>query len=251
MCGRFVQHADPERYASRYAAEVDSEALGDWRPSYNVAPTRPVLAIRASRGEAGAGRRELTSLRWGLIPSWSKGPDNRYSMINARVETVASKPAYRNAFKRRRCVIPAEGFYEWQAAAHETRQKGSQAKQPFFIHRKDHAPILLAGLWEIWRPEEGEPVHSCTIVVTDANDAIAAVHDRMPVVLEPAVMDRWLDPEHADAEDLLSLLRPSPAADWAVTPVSRRVNSPANDDADLLRPLDEADAQTADNARRR
>jgi putative SOS response-associated peptidase YedK len=94
-------------------------------------------------------------------------------------------------------------------------------------------------------------VHSCTIVVTDANDAIAAVHDRMPVVLEPAVMDRWLDPEHADAEDLLSLLRPSPAADWAVTPVSRRVNSPANDDADLLRPLDEADAQTADNARRR
>ncbi|WP_295885634.1 SOS response-associated peptidase [uncultured Thiohalocapsa sp.] len=246
MCGRFVQHADPEIYASRYAAELPADGLGDWRPSFNVAPTRPVLAIRAAKD----GGRELAALRWGLIPSWSQGPDNRYSMINARAESVATKPAYRSAFKRRRCLIPADGFYEWQApVAGEDAGKGggkgvgkdrSKPKQPYFIHRRDGAPILLAGLWEVWRPQEGDPVHSCTIVVTDANAAIAPVHERMPVVLDPdtpGAMDTWLDPDNADTDALQALLRPAPAGAWVLDPVSRRVNSPRNDDADLLTPI--------------
>jgi putative SOS response-associated peptidase YedK len=152
MCGRFVQHADPDIYASRYAAALDPDALGDWQPSFNVAPTRPVLALRARK----SGKRELAALRWGLIPSWSKGPDSRYSMINARAETVASKPAYRSAFKRRRCAIPAEGFYEWQARAATAgvdsakgNTRGGQ-KQPYYIHRGDPG-LLLAALWELWR----------------------------------------------------------------------------------------------------
>jgi putative SOS response-associated peptidase YedK len=198
-----------------------------------------VLAIRAAKD----GGRELTALRWGLIPSWSKGPDSRYSMINARAETVASKPAYRGAFKRRRCVIPAEGFYEWQAPA---LGKG-QVKQPYFIRRRDDAPVLLAALWELWRPAEGEPVQSCTIIVTDANSVIAPIHDRMPVVLEPDVLDAWLDPGNGDTGSLRAMLRPAPTADWAPHRVSRRVNTPGNDDADLLTPVPEQ-AMTDPNA---
>jgi putative SOS response-associated peptidase YedK len=167
-------------------------------------------------------------------------------MINARAETVASKPAYRSAFKRRRCLIPAEGFYEWRATA-SSKGRG-KAKQPYFIHRKDDAPILLAGLWESWRPDEGDPVQSCTIVVTDANSAIEPVHDRMPVVLDPAAMDSWLDPNNPDLDALQALLQPAPAEDWALHPISRRVNSPANDAADLLWPIDDADTPAADDA---
>ncbi|WP_058555823.1 SOS response-associated peptidase [Thiohalocapsa sp. ML1] len=236
MCGRFVQHADPEIYASRYAAELDPDALGDWRPSFNMAPTRPVLAIRAGK----TGGRELTALRWGLIPSWSKGPDNRYSMINARAETVASKPAYRSAFRARRCVIPAEGFYEWRAPA----AGAGKAKQPYFIHRRDGAHSLLAGLWEYWRPEDGAPVQSCTIIVTDANASIAPIHDRMPVVLAPAALDAWLDPGNSDAAALQALLRPAPAEDWVLRPVSPRVNNPRNDAPDLLEPIADAPPAT-------
>jgi putative SOS response-associated peptidase YedK len=229
MCGRFVQHADPEIYAGRYVAELDPDALGDWRPSFNVAPTRLVLAIRARQDVAG---RELTALRWGLIPSWSDGPDRRYSMINARAETVATKPAYRSAFKRRRCLIPAEGFYEWRPAPADAAKA---AKQPFFIRRRDQASMLLAGLWELWHPAEGDPVQSCTIVVTQANSAIAPVHERMPAIIEPADIDAWLDPAN-DGPALTDLLRPAAASGWLLEPVSRRVNSPRNDDAGLIAP---------------
>ncbi len=238
MCGRFVQHADPELYASRYAAELDDDGLGDWRPSFNVAPTRPVLAIRASRGAAG---RELTALRWGLIPSWTPGstsgggPNRRYNMINARAETIATKPAYRAAFKRRRCLIPAEGFYEWRQAPADADKAAKAAKQPFFIHRQRRASLLLAGLWEVWQPLDGDPVQSCTIVVTDANRAIAPVHERMPVIIDPADMDAWLDPT-SEAPVLNDLLRPAASAGWLLDPVSRRVNSPRHDDAELLVP---------------
>jgi putative SOS response-associated peptidase YedK len=211
--------------------------LGGWRPSFNVAPTRPVLAVRAGKH----GGRELTALRWGLIPSWSKGPDNRFSMINARAETVASKPAYRSAFRRRRCLIPAEGFYEWRTVGGAPAPgRRPEAKQPYFIHRRDGEPILLAGLWECWRPDVGGPVQSCTIVVTDASQSIAAIHDRMPVVLAPDAVEAWLDPGNEDIEALQALLRPAPGADWALDPVSRRVNSPGNDGPELLRPISEA-----------
>ena len=152
MCGRFVQYSDPDIYASHFHAVT----LFDAKPRYNLAPTQPVLVVRQSDET-----RELVSLRWGLVPSWSKGPDNRYSMINARAETVDTKPAYRNAFKYRRCLIPAEGFYEWK--------KDGRGKTPFLIRRKNGAPFGMAGLWERWHGKDNETIESCTIIVTEAN----------------------------------------------------------------------------------
>jgi putative SOS response-associated peptidase YedK len=234
MCGRFVQHADPEMYAGRYDAELDPDGLGGARASWNVAPTRPVLAIRFTPGKDGTPGRVLSALRWGLVPSWSKGPDNRYSMINARAETLASKPAYRSAFKRRRCLIPAEGFYEWRASSPSA--KGP--KQPYFIRRDGDASLLLAGLWESWRTPAGDMLQSCTIIVTRANAVIAAVHDRMPVVIEPAMADAWLDPDNADLDGLSGLLQPAPDDRWRLDPVSTRVNNVRHDGPELLDPSD-------------
>ena len=223
MCGRFVQYSDPERYAERFGLDRVCEA----EPRYNLAPTQPVLAIRVSP----AGGRELVPLRWGLIPHWSQGPDSRYSMINARAETLATKPAYRDAFRQRRCLIPSEGFYEWRATA--------SGKQPYLIGRRDQAPFLMAGLWERWRGGEGEqpPVESCTIIVTDANDLVRPIHDRMPVILSDQAAERWLDPDEHDPAALAGLLRPADPAEMALHPVSRAVNSARNQGAELLEPL--------------
>ena len=149
MCGRFAQCAD----ADTLARQFELETVPALTPRYNVAPTQPVLAVRIGD----SGRRELTALRWGLVPSWSKGPDNRYSMINARAETVAEKPAYRAAFARRRCLIPADAFYEWRAGAH--------GKVPHAIRREDGAPFAMAGLWEHWTGADGSEIASCTIMV--------------------------------------------------------------------------------------
>jgi putative SOS response-associated peptidase YedK len=226
MCGRFVQHADPEIYASRYAVD-DIADPGDARPRCNVAPTQPILAIRAGRD----GGRQLLPLRWGLVPHWSKGPDNRYSMINARAESVHQKPAYRSAFRQRRCLIPAEGFYEWRALA--------GGKQPYLIRRDDGAPFTMAGLWETWQDKDsGEEIRSCTIIVTDANDLIRPLHDRMPVILAEESHAEWLDPDHADAEALRALLVPADSGGWTRYPVSKSVNSPRNDGAELLEPVE-------------
>jgi putative SOS response-associated peptidase YedK len=181
-----------------------------------------VLAIRKNQ----EGKRELVPLRWGLVPSWSKGPDNRYSMINARAETVKSKPAYRNAFKYRRCLIPAEGFYEWKA--------GKGGKTPFLIRRDDQEPFAMAGLWERWKGEDGDALESCTIIVTDANALVREIHDRMPVILTRDVYAAWLDPENKDTETLEAMLKPASPARWILHPVSRQVNSPRNDGPDLL-----------------
>jgi len=226
MCGRFVQHADPEIYASRYAVD-DIADLAGARASFNVAPTRPVLAFRSGDD----GRRQLLALRWGLVPHWSKGPDNRYSMINARAESVHEKPAYRGAFRRHRCLIPAEGFYEWRALA--------AGKQPYLIRRDDDAPFTMAGLWETWHDKDGgEEIRSCTIIVTDANDLIRPLHDRMPVILPEQHHAAWLDPGNADVDALRRLLTPADTAGWTRHPVSRAVNSPRNDAPDLLMPVD-------------
>ena len=150
-------------------------------------------------------------------------------MINARAETVDSKPAYRNAFKRRRCLIPSEGFYEWKAEA--------GGKTPFLIRRRDGEPFAMAGLWERWQDPEGEAIESCTVVVTDANALVSAIHDRMPVVLDPADYAAWLDPETKDIDRLRALLRPADPEPWELRPVSRRVNSPKNDGPELLEPV--------------
>jgi putative SOS response-associated peptidase YedK len=222
MCGRFVQYSDPGIYASQF----DLDALCEAKPRYNVAPTQPVLAIRATD----QGKRELVPLRWGLVPSWSKGPDSRFQMINARAETVNTKPAYRNAFRHKRCLIPSEGFFEWKA--------GKQEKTPFLIYRKDRAPFAMAGLWEWWRGGEGETIESCTIIVTDANDLVRGIHDRTPVILGREDYAAWLDPGNKDADGLPAMLKPADAAPWTMHPVSRQVNSPRNDSPDLLEPVD-------------
>ncbi|MFE8032843.1 SOS response-associated peptidase [Thiohalocapsa marina] len=228
MCGRFVQCTDPDTLAEHFGLDRVCAAS----PRYNVAPTQSVLAIRAE--PAGVTRRELVQLRWGLVPAWSKGPDPRYSMINARAESVAEKPAYRNSFRQRRCLIPADGFYEWQ-----TRADG---KQPFLIRRADEAPFAMAGLWEQWQGDDGqEPggrvIDSCTIIVTDANALLAPIHDRMPVILDPADYALWLDPGMQDRQRLQALLQPVDPTGWIAYPVSRAVNSPANDDPRLLDPV--------------
>jgi putative SOS response-associated peptidase YedK len=222
MCGRFIQHSDPEVYASRF----DLDSLCEARPRYNLAPTQPVLAIRETEER----KRELVPLRWGLVPSWSKGPDSRYSMINARAETVSTKPAYRNAFKHRRCLIPAEGFYEWRTEA--------QGKTPFLIRRRDGEPFGMAGLWERWTDRDGGHIESCTIIVTEANALVGQLHDRMPVILAQEQYEAWLDPSNQDADQLREVLRPANPEPWTLQQVSRRVNSPRNDGPELLEPVD-------------
>jgi putative SOS response-associated peptidase YedK len=226
MCGRFIQYSAPEVYAERFDLELGPEPVDQTRPRYNIAPSQPVLVVRVAED----GKRHLGFLRWGLVPSWSKGPDNRYSMINARAETVAERPAYRTALRTRRCLIPAEGFYEWQA------QPGG--KQPYLIRRADRQPFAMAGLWEHWAGDaQTAPITSCTIIVTAANAPIEAFHDRMPVVLSPDHYADWLAPANRDGAAALSLLRPAPPADWVLEPVSRRVNNAREDDPGLMEPL--------------
>ena len=225
MCGRFIQCSDPQDYADYFGLELEPESMGPSRPRYNLAPSQGVLAVRLGPD----GRRHLGHLRWGLVPAWSQGPDHRYTMINARAETVADRPAYRAALKERRCLIPAEGFYEWQA------QPGG--KQPYLIRRGGGQIFAMAGLWEHWAgTAEAAPISSCTIIVTAANAAIARVHDRMPVVLDPDRQAQWLDPAKRDSAALLALLQPDPSADWTLTPVSRRVNNARTDDPGLIEP---------------
>jgi putative SOS response-associated peptidase YedK len=222
MCGRFVQYSNPEVYARHFQAELACEGPG---PRYNLAPTQSVLAVRQTQD----GRRELVPLRWGLVPAWSKGPDSRFQMINARAETVDTKPAYRNAFKHRRCLIPTEGFYEWKAEEH--------GKAPYLIRRSDGEPFAMTGLWETWKGPDGASLESCTVIVTDANALVRALHDRMPVVLAPEDYAAWLDPGNQDTTGLLSMLRPAEPAAWELRQVSRKVNSPKNDSPDLLEPV--------------
>ena len=217
----------------RYALAVDGRALREafrtvdslpWRPRYNLAPSQEVPAVRL--GDRG---RELVLLRWGLVPRWAEDPRFGWRTVNARAETVDRKPAFREAFRRRRCLIPATGFYEWR------RLDGR--KQPYHVARRDGGLMAFAGLWERWTGPGGERLESCTIVVTDAPPPLAAVHGRMPVILGEADHDRWLDPA-ADPRVLRGLLRPCPAGRLAWWPVSARVNSPAQDDPAFLEPVE-------------
>ena len=200
---------------------IDAEA------AYNVAPSQDVLVAR----NGAAGERELALLRWGLIPSWAKDPKIGYRTINARVETVATKPAFRAAFKRRRCLVAGDGFYEWSVV---------NGKQPYYIHMADDAPFGFAGLYEHWEGD-GSVIVSCTIIVGEPNDLIARIHDRMPCILDPKDYDMWMDPDLTDSQQLLSVLRPYSAERMAAYPVSRAVNSPRNQGPQLIEPVaDEA-----------
>ncbi|QKT03523.1 SOS response-associated peptidase [Ectothiorhodospiraceae bacterium 2226] len=228
MCGRFSQAPSARELAAQFDLVVVPE---DLPPRYNVCPSQPVAAVR--EGEAG---RRLVQLHWGLIPHWAKDAKAGYRMINAKAETLTERPAYRDAFRRRRCLIPANGFYEW-------RGTGTGRKQPYYIHRRDGGLLALAGLWARWRNPAGEVIDSCTIVTTDANALVAPLHDRMPVIVPPEQYGLWLDPDCTDPARLAPLLRPIDPAGLVAEPVSLAVNSPRNEGADLIRPIEpDADA---------
>ncbi len=217
MCGRFVRYSSPDTFAEL----LEARGALNLAPSYNVAPSESVLVAR--NGEAGG--RELALLHWGLIPSWSKEPRTPFSTINARAETVDTKPAFQHAFRRRRCLIGSDGYYEWK--------KLGRTRQPYFIRLKDAAPFAFAGLWEHWERGE-ERIDSCSIIVTDAAETLRDIHDRMPVILSPEYYNTWMDPELADPVRLKPLLAPYPSERMEAYPVSTRVNSPKNDHADLI-----------------
>ncbi len=231
MCGRYTLTTPMEAVRQLF----DFPERPNLVMRVNIAPSQEVAAVRL--GAEGAATRHLVWLRWGLIPSWAKEPGIGNRMINARAENLAAKPAFRAAFRRRRCLIPADGFYEWKT------ERGR--KQPYRIALQSGAPFAFAGLWERW---EGTGVggagdgaiESCTIVTTEANDRLRTLHHRMPVILAPEAYDLWLDPATPGAQ-AQALLRPAPSEWFTAYRVSPKINSPANDDPALIAPLDEAD----------
>lgn len=219
MCGRFTLATPREDLAEELGIFVPD----DYRPRYNIAPGQPVLIVLADDGGARAER-----ARWGLVPPWAEDPAIGNRLINARAESAAQKPAFRHAFRRRRCLIPADGFFEWQ--------KGPHGKIPFYIRHVGRRPFTFAGLWEEWRPDpESPPLRTCTILTTDANPLVRPIHARMPVILPPGERERWLDPD-ADPRTLAPLLQPYPRDDLEAYRVSTLVNSPRNDRPECIEP---------------
>jgi len=229
MCGRFARKSTQEVLADWFGVEL--EDMPWFAPSFNVAPqsTQPVIRINRD-----SGHREFALLRWGLVPFWAKDAKFGYSTINARAEEAASKPAYREALKKRRCLVPANAFYEWM-------KPNAKLKIPYAIALNSGEPCALAGLWESWRPPEGPPLESFTILTTDANEVTEPFHNRMPVILEPKDYDRWLDPGDP-ARPPIDLLRPYPADRMKAWPVSDRVGNVRNNDSTLLDPVNAADS---------
>lgn len=220
MCGRFTLFASPDTIQ----AEFDlPEVPAHLAPRYNIAPTQAVAVI------TNHAERRLELFQWGLIPSWAKDPSIGSRMINARAETLAEKPSFRTALRKRRCLILADGFYEWR--------KDGGGKTPFFIHLRSGRPFALAGLWEVWQTPDGVALPTCTIITTGPNNLVAALHDRMPVILPPDAYDRWLDPEPQAPADLAPLLVSYPADAMSLYAVSRAVNSPANDSPACIEPV--------------
>jgi len=222
MCGRFNLKTNPRIFGDFFsvAGNLDIE----WRPSYNIAPTQNVVCVRD------ADQREFFKARWGLIPSWAKDAKIGASCINARVETVDTKPAFRSAFKKRRCLVMADGFYEWRRSD----------KQPFFISLQSGEQMAFAGLWETWKSPEGL-VESCTICTTDANDMMGRLHDRMPIILPRAIVDHWLDPKVSDADELKPMLRQFPGEEMQAWPVAKAVGNVRNQGPELMEPIGPAE----------
>ena len=226
MCGRHTLRTKLNVLLDQFAAELADEI--DYRPRYNIAPTQSVLAVR--QPEQGA-KRELVELRWGLIPVWAQDTKIAYSTINARGDTVAEKPAFRSAFKKRRCLILADGYYEWL--------REGKTKLPQLYEIAGGKPFAFAGLWEYWpgpKDANGEPIESCTIITTDANKLAAKVHDRMPVILDPDDYDLWLDPSVDDRAKLERLIKPFPVKPMSVRPVSTVVNNVKNQGEQCIAP---------------
>jgi len=237
MCGRYAASRSPDDLVEEFEAAVHLEQA--LPASYNVAPTDQVYAVmqRTPRDDPEAApQRQLRTVRWGLVPSWAKDPKIGSRLINARVETVADKPAFRKAFAKRRCLLPADGYFEWYG---EERGK----KQPFFIHPPDGGVLAMAGLYEFWRDpakDDDDPtawLTTCTVITTSAPDDLGRIHDRMPMLVERARYDEWLDPSVQDLDSLRSLLVPAAPGRLTAYPVSKDVNSVRNDGAHLIEPL--------------
>ncbi|MEN6449268.1 MAG: SOS response-associated peptidase [Thermoguttaceae bacterium] len=241
MCGRFTLRTSAREIAEQFALG----AAEPFSPRFNIAPSQPVAVVRIGRRRDDTGDprntgksppRELAWLRWGLVPSWARDPNVANRLINVRAETAATKPAFRAAMRHRRCLILADGFYEWQPIG--------RAKQPYFIHLRDNRPLAFAGLWESWEgpvgqvrnPQSAPRLETCALLTTEANDLLRPIHDRMPVVLPPDGYSIWLDPKIEDAGQLAPLLVPYPAGEMEAYPVSRLVNDPAHESPDCIAP---------------
>ncbi len=226
MCGRYTLHTEKEALAARF--DFDPDDLEALAPRYNLAPTQNAVTVRTDRGG-----RVGSFMRWGLVPSWAKALSGLPQMINARVEGVETKPSFRVPFRRQRCLIPADGFYEWQAPIPPAKRK-----IPHLIGLASGEVFAMAGLWSVWQPkgvEDTDPLYSCAILTTAANDAVRGIHARMPVILPRMSESAWLDPElDGNVEALLALLAPIDAAELRAHPISTRVNSVRNDDPSLL-----------------
>ncbi|MFZ0746979.1 MAG: SOS response-associated peptidase [Terracidiphilus sp.] len=223
MCGRFARRSTQEVLADWFGVEL--EDMPWFAPTYNAAPQSVQPVVRLNRD---SGKREIALLRWGLVPFWARDAKLGYTTINARAEEVAAKPAFREALKRRRCLVPADAFYEWQRLDPKT-------KRPYAIALRSGEPYAFAGLWERWRPKEGEVLETFTIITTDPNEVMEPLHDRMPVILEPQNYTRWLDAGDP-AQPPVDLLRPYPAEKMLAWPISDRVGNVRNNDPELLAP---------------
>jgi putative SOS response-associated peptidase YedK len=229
MCGRY-RLSRRKQLIEEYFSSVSGE--DDWNPRYNIAPTQSVPVIRQNPKEP---RRELSLLRWGLIPSWAKDPSISVQIINARSETAATKPAFRDPLTNRKCLIPADGFYEWQ--------RRGKAKQPYCFEVNDGELFAFAGLWDRWKDPSGEWIKSCSILTTTPNAVTSAVHDRMPVILDPDNYDLWLDPGMTNVEAVSEMLKPFDARQMRYYPISTRINYVANDDAECSAPAEVTESQ--------
>lgn len=220
MCGRYVLYALPREIQAHFGLSAPVR----YHPSYNIAPTQNIVGVCQPFG----GERSAAEYRWGLIPHWAK-EIGRYSTINARAESVATKPAYRGPFRRHRLLIPASGYYEWQ-------ERAAGGKQPYYIHAKDGGLVAFAGLWDRWEPQSGKGsvIVSAAIIVTEANRDTRRIHDRMPVILPPDAWDAWLNPDNQDATALAALLVPAASGTLEAHPVGRAVNSPRNNRPELI-----------------
>jgi putative SOS response-associated peptidase YedK len=231
MCGRYTLSQSAEAIAKSFDIS-DTQNITSLQPQYNIAPTQAVLVVLQNQD---INKRVLQRLRWGLIPSWAKDASMGAKLMNARAETVAEKPSFRAAFKRRRCLVIADGFYEWQ---HQEGKKEGK-KQPFYFQLQDKQPFAFAGLWEHWQPPEAEAeeIASCTILTTNANELMQPIHDRIPVILQSEDYDLWLDVQVQDPEMLKPLLQPFPAEAMTAYPVSTVVNNARNNTPECIVPL--------------
>jgi putative SOS response-associated peptidase YedK len=230
MCGRYRLSRSKELLAEHFDVEPDD----DWEPRYNIAPTQNVPVIRRHPAQP---KRLGSQIRWGLIPFWAKDSSIGFKMINARAETVATKPAFRDALKQRRCLIPADGFYEWK--------KNGKAKTPFCFTMADDSIFAFAGIWDSWRNPEGKAIETCSIITTIPNALLADIHDRMPVILPDKAYDLWLDPGFQNADAICDLLKPFSSDLMRCFEASSRVNLVRNDDTVSAEPVSQEDAANA------